>query len=149
MNALLYVQRYNLFDSRQKFIRSEQIFIWSKDILFKSKKFCFIETKYFLTSKNLFRTNNFFDSFKYFPIKYIHIETFGIFRSMIIWNFHNGNWKISNRLNQQVFKILDFFFIREGRMTNLRPNGCSANLFSFKMTNYSITIIKIMVKLLR
>ena len=35
INALIYGQRYNLFDLRQKFICFEQIFIWSKDILFE------------------------------------------------------------------------------------------------------------------
>ena len=42
INALIYGQRYNLFDLRQKFIWFQEIFIWSKDILFESKKFCFI-----------------------------------------------------------------------------------------------------------
>ena len=38
INALIYGQRYNLFDLRQKFIGLEQIFICSKDILFDSIK---------------------------------------------------------------------------------------------------------------
>ena len=59
INALIYGQRYNLFDLRQKFIWFEQIFICSKDILYESNKFCFIKKKNFFTSKKVFQTNNF------------------------------------------------------------------------------------------
>ena len=63
---MIYGQRYNLFDLRQKFIWFEQIFIWPKDILFESNTFCFIKAKHFFTSNKVFQTNNFFDSIKYF-----------------------------------------------------------------------------------
>ena len=58
---MIYGQRYNLFDLRQKLIRFEKIFIWSKDILFESNKFCLIKTKHFITSKKVFQTIVYYD----------------------------------------------------------------------------------------
>ena len=52
-------RRYNLFDSRKKFIWFEQVFIWSEDTLFGSNKFYSIEINYSLKSKKVFQTNNF------------------------------------------------------------------------------------------
>ena len=73
INALIYGQRYNMFDSRQKFIWFEPIFIWSKDILFESKNFvllkqnislhkrkCFIQI-IFLIQSNIFSECSTFD----------------------------------------------------------------------------------------
>ena len=59
INALIYGQKYNYFDLRQKFIWFEQILIWFKDILFESNKFCFIQTNHFFKSKKVVQTNYF------------------------------------------------------------------------------------------
>ena len=56
--ALIYSQRYNLFDLRQEFILFERIFIWFKHNLFESNKFYLIQSNHFFKSKKNFQPIN-------------------------------------------------------------------------------------------